>query len=143
MRFSLAFSVALGATLLLAGGAARANAANIPPRPEQFDTAGMAVGVGVICNTTAQAEHFVSLRADGAEIMLAVNEVNRKAQDQKACGLAAIAYRPSKTLETKTIQGKVVAIVQISVIAGYNGSQWMRVPSMVQYAVMENQGIAI
>lgn len=137
------FSVALAAALLFVGGVAQANAASIPPPPAQFDTAGMVVGIGVICNTTEQAEHFVSLRANGAEITLAVIEVNKKAQDQKACGLAAIAYRPSKTLETKTIQGKVVAIVQISVIAGYNGTQWMRVPSMVQYAVMENQGIAI
>ena len=137
------FSVALAAALLLAGGLAQAKAASIPPPPEPLDTAGMVVGIGVICNTTQQAEHFVNLRAGGAEITLAVTEVNRKAQDQKACGLAAIAYRADKTLETKTIQGKVVAIVQISVIAGYNGSQWMRVPSMVQYAIMENQGIAI
>jgi hypothetical protein len=143
LEATMRFSVALGAALLLVGGVAQANEANIPALPEQLDAADMAVGIGVICNTTEQAEHFVDLRANGAEITLAVSEVNKKAQDQKACGLAAIAYRPDKTLETKTIQGKVVSIVQISVIAGYNGAQWMRVPSMVQYAIMENQGIAI
>lgn len=135
------FPWAAGAALLLLGGFAQADEANIPPQP---DGDGMAVGVGVICNTSEQAERYVSLRARGAEITLAVSAVNQQVRDPKACGLAAVAFQRDKTVEAKSMQGKLVTIVRINVLAGYNGREWLRVPAMVQYAVMEAQdGLSI
>lgn len=133
-------SFAAGAALLLICGAAPAAEADDLAQP---NTGATAVGVGVICNTTEQAEQFVRLRAGGAEAAMAMDAVNRDAQDPRACGLAAVAFRRDKTLETRTVQGKLMSIVRISVVAGYNGGQWLRVQPMTQYAVMEAEGVAI
>ena len=133
--------LAAGATLLLLCGAAPAAEADNPAPGS--DASATAVGVGVICNTTEQAEQFIRLRTDGVDPSVAMSTVNARAQDPQACGLAAVAFHPDETLDTRTVQGKELSIVKISVIAGFNGAQWLRVPPMTQYAVMEAKGIAI
>jgi hypothetical protein len=130
------FSWAAGAALLLVGGIAQADEAVIPGQPDPNKTG---VGIGVICNTSDQAEHYVSLRAGGADVTPAVSAVNQEARDPRACGLAAVAFQRDKMVDAKSMQGKLVTIVRISVLAGYNGHEWLRLPAMVQYAVMEAQ----
>jgi len=135
------FPWAVAAALLLVGGVAQADEADSAPQPAAD---GMAVSVGIICNTTEQAEHYIRLRAGGADITPAVSAVNEAARDPHACGLAAIAFERDKTVETKSVQGKLVNIVRINVLAGYNGREWLRIPTQVQYAVMEAQdGLSI
>jgi hypothetical protein len=102
-----------------------------------------AVGIGVICNTSDQAEAYVKLRNDGAEITPAVNSVNAGERDPRACGVAAVAFKRDKTMDTKNQNGKLVSIVRINVLAGFDGQKWSPVPAMVQYAVIEEKGIAI
>ena len=104
---------------------------------------GPVVGVGVICNTSEQAEAFVSLRQQGQDVTPAVAQVNQTAQQPKACGVAAIAFVPDKTIGTKTVGGKLVKIVRVNVVAGYNGSGWQQVANTVQYAILEAQGTEI
>jgi hypothetical protein len=128
---------AAGAALLFICGTAQADETNPPPLPEQN---AMAIGIGVICNTTEQAERYVRLRADGAELSPAMNIVNEEAQDPQACGLAAVAFERDKTMDTATMNGKLVSIVRINVVAGYNGHEWLRVPATTQYAVVEDTG---
>jgi hypothetical protein len=122
---------------LLSGGAARAD--DVPGLPGQTGD-GPVVGVGVICNTSDQAEQYVSFRQTGQDITPAVAKVNAQSQEPRACGVAAIAFVPDKTMETKTMSGRLVKIVRINVVAGYNGSGWQRVASTVQYAIMETAG---
>jgi hypothetical protein len=133
---------AVGAALLLVCGAAQANEASLAPQP---DGNVMAVGIGVICNTTAEAEQYVKLRSGGAELTMAVNKVNAQAQDPKACGVAAVAFLRDETVGKATLNGKQISIVRINVVGGYNGREWARIPAMVQYAVMEDAeaGISI
>jgi hypothetical protein len=133
---------AVGAALLLVYGAAHAKEVNLPPQP---DGNVMAVGIGVICNTTAEAEQYVKLRSGGAELTMAVNKVNAQAQDPKACGVAAVAFLRDETVGKATLNGKQISIVRINVVGGYNGREWARIPAMVQYAVMEDAeaGISI
>src|SRR5262249_41859444 len=102
-----------------------------------------AVGVGVICNTVEQAEQFVSLRGNGARPDQAMHAVNANAQDRRACGVAAIAYFRDQTMDTMRLEDKLVQIVRINVVAGFNGSAWQRVADKVQYAVVEGGGEAI
>lgn len=103
-----------------------------------------AIGVGVICNTSEQAEHFVSLRTKGTEPKQAMDAVNAATQEPRACGLAAIAFTRDQTVDTKTVGNKLVQIVRINVIAGFNGNAWQRVTGMmIQYAVMEGEGETI
>lgn len=146
---------AAAALALLAGGAALADPFSAaithdaitrnPPvaEPDTPDTSDLQIGVSVICNTGAQAENFVKLRSRGTKIMAAVNDVNEEANDPKACGVAAIAYRRDKTMATRSLNGKLVDIVRISVLAGYNGRGWTRVRQNTQYAIVQGKGVAI
>lgn len=102
-----------------------------------------AVGVGMICNTPQQAERFVALRAQGTAAKQAMATVNKEAKDGRACGLAAIAFTRDATLDNKPIANKLVQVVRINVVAGFNGNGWQRVSNMVQYAVMEGEGETI
>jgi hypothetical protein len=136
MRIFQGLSMTAAATILLIGGAARAD--ELTSLPGQAN--GPVVGVGVICNTSAQAEQFVSLRQDGQDITPAVAKVNEQAQDPRACGVAAVAFVADKTMATKPMGGKLVKIVRINVVAGYNGTGWHHVASTVQYAIVEAKG---
>lgn len=152
MRFPYAAAAAL---TLLAGGAALAEPLNSPlnrdiitrnppmAQPGTPDETDLKVGMGVICNTSVQAESYVNLRARGTETMRAVNSINEEAKDPKACGLAAIAYRRDRTMTTKSLNGNIVDIVRINVLAGYDGRDWARIPDMTQYAIIEVEGVAI
>lgn len=121
---------------MLACGTARAEG----QPPAQGDPA---VGVGIICNTSEEARQFVDLRSRGAAPEQAMQAVNTDARDERACGVAAIAYVRDATVDTTTIEDRLVQIVRINVVAGFNGAAWQRVADMVQYAVIEGEGEAV
>jgi hypothetical protein len=123
---------------ILVCGTARANEQGQPPADGDA-----AVGVGIICNTPQQAELFVSLRSKGNQPEKAMNAVNATVAGKRACGVAAIAYFRDHTVRTTTMQDKLVQIVRINVVAGFNGTSWQGVSDMVQYAVLEGIGISI
>ena len=125
------------AAAILVCGAARAEG---PIPPVNRDAA---VGVGVICNTSEEAMQFVDLRSHGAAPDQAVQAVNANAMDERACGVAAIAYVHDGTVDTMKLENQLVQIVRINVVAGFNGSAWQRVSGMVQYAVLEGGGESI
>ena len=110
---------------------------------EPMDDGGIAIGVGIICNTPEQMERLVGLRNDGKEMKGAVVAVNDEAKDPRACGVAAVAFMSDKMIDMKNVQGKLVQIVRISVVATFDGRQWARVPVMTQYALIEPEGYAI
>jgi hypothetical protein len=123
---------------MLACGAARGEGS------EQTPTNGdAAVGVGVICNTPEEARQFVDLRSHGAAPDQAVQAVNNNAMDERACGVAAVAYVHDGTVDTMKLDNMLVQIVRINVVAGFNGSAWQRVSGMTQYAVLEGAGESI
>jgi hypothetical protein len=107
---------------------------------EPLDDGNVAVGVGVICNTPEQMERLIGLRNDGEEMNRAVIAVNDEANDQRACGVAAVAFMSDKMVDMKNVRGKLVQIVRISVVATFDGRQWARVPVMTQYALIEPRG---
>jgi len=41
------------------------------------------------------------------------------------------------------VNGKLVQIVRINVVAGYNGVGWNQIANTTQYAVIETKGLAI
>src|SRR3569623_1675064 len=93
--------------------------------------------------SAAQAGQFVELRAKGAEAKDAVAAINEQAHDPRACGLAAIAFVPEKTVQAKPVADKLMQIVQINVVAGFDGNGWQNVPAMTQFAIVEGQGESI
>ncbi len=102
-----------------------------------------AVGVGVICNTAEEAQEFVKLRSNGAEAQDAIQSVNAGANDERACGVAAIAFVRDETVHTTTLHDKLVQVVRINVVAGFNGSAWQAASGVIQYAVLEGGGESI
>jgi len=136
---------AAAAAALLIGGVARAESQDRmqDQMQRQMPARGdAAVGIGVICNTSQQAEQFVTLRRKGTEPERAMQTVNAGARDQRACGVAAIAYIRDATIETTAMRDQLVQIVRVNVVAGFNGSAWQRA-DMVQYAVLEGGGESI
>ncbi|MGH6790191.1 MAG: hypothetical protein ACRECC_10995 [Pseudolabrys sp.] len=128
---------AAAAAIFLCGGAQFSAQAQTP------ETTQPAVGVGVICNTPEQAKHFVSLRAQGDKANHAIEVINTEAKEPRACGVAAVIYLRDAIVTTGTLGGKLVQVVRINVVAGFNGSGWQRVGDMVQYAVIEGGGETI
>jgi hypothetical protein len=108
-----------------------------------LEESNIAIGVGIICNTPEQMQRLIGLRNDGKEMKGAVVAVNDEARDSRACGVAAVAFMSDKMIDMKNVQGKLVQIVRISVVATFNGRQWTRVPVMTQYALIEPKGHAI
>jgi hypothetical protein len=136
MRISWRIFWTAAAAAMIVTGLARAEPAETPADNPS-------VGVGMICNTAEQAEHYIALRAKGAEIQLAANAVNAEAHNPRACGVAAIAFIRGEVLGSKTVDGREWQVVRVNVIAGYNDTGWHRVIGMVQYAVIASQGQTI
>jgi hypothetical protein len=138
MRVSsrLTLTAAVAAFLLSGGMAARAD--DLAVGGDQ-----PSVGVGMICNTSDQAEQFLALQAKGSKADAAMKTVNAQAKNPRACGVAAIAFIRDKTLDTKTVKNKLVQVVRINILAGFNGNGWQRVSNMIQYAVIEGEGESI
>jgi hypothetical protein len=137
MRLSWAATAAALALWSLTPGSVSAET-TIP-----MDDENVAIGVGIICNTPEQMQRLIGMRADGAEMDRAVSVVNNEAKDPRACGVAAVAFMSDKMVDMKNVQGKLVQIVRISVVAAFDGKQWARVPLMTQYALIEPEGHTI
>ncbi len=121
------------AAALLVCGIARAEA---PAR----DDGSAAVGVGIICNTPEQAKRFIALQLKGRKPRAAMRMVNAEAKDARACGVAAVAFIRDRTIDTEAMRDRLVQVVRINVVAGYDGHGWQRVSNMTQYAVIEAEG---
>jgi hypothetical protein len=135
MRGLAGFTLLLASAALTLPGVARAENDTAAGEPT--------VGVGMICNTSQQADRFVALRETGTEPQKAMDIVNKEAKDARACGLAAIAFIRDATVNNKAVNNKLVQVVRINVVAGFNGSGWQPVSNMVQYAVIEGEGETI
>jgi hypothetical protein len=137
MRMILARVIPAVTAAVLVCGVAQAGEAGKPADREAT------VGVGMICNTADQARHYLAFLASGEEPKLAMNAANTEASDPHACGLAAIAYIRGETVATKSVHDKLLEVVRVDVVAGFNGSGWQRVVGLIQYAVVVAPGIGI
>jgi len=132
-------SSALLSGVILAAAAMAGGAANA----QQPIDDGAKIGVGMICNSPAQAARFVELRSQGRDGQAAMDAVNNEAHDPQACGLAAIAFTKGQTVELKPVANNLVQVVRVNILAGFDGSVWQQVTAMTQYAVMEGEGESI
>jgi uncharacterized protein YggE len=121
-------SLAIAATLLLCG-AAQAQTAQ--------QTAEPVIGIGMICNTPDQAKQVVELQSNGTGAEQAADAVNTRARDARACGVAAVAFVPDQTVDTKQVQNKLLKVMRIQIVAGFDGNDW-RPTTLTQYAIIED-----
>jgi hypothetical protein len=136
-KMRLSWAAAAAAALALCGTTPSNVSATL------MDESDITIGVGIICNTPEQMQRLVSLRTEGAEMTHAVSAVNNEVHDPRACGVAAVAFMSDKMVDMKSVQGKLVQIVRISVVATFDGRRWSRVPAMTQYALVEPNGYTI
>ena len=141
MRVSSALCIgtALGVAMLVgAGGAASAQS-----RGDDGARDAAKIGVGMICDSQAQAARFLELRATGKSADQAMAAVNKESHNPKACGLAAIAFTQDGTVDSKSVDNQLVQVVRIRILAGYTGATWQPMKNFVQYAILEAEGIEV
>lgn len=98
------------------------------------------VGQGLACNTPQQLERYVALRNGGRDARGAVEIVNAEVHDPTACGIVVVAFTNSEPVAEKTMQGRHVKMVKITVHAISNGATWQPVPDTDQYAIVADKG---
>jgi len=108
-----------------------------------FPAAAEEIGRGVICDTPEQVERFVTLRNHGTDPRDALKTVNEHAQSSTACNYAMVVFTSDKPVSDMTVNGRLVHILQITVLAFGNGSAWKRMPDMVQYTAFIEKGLVI
>ncbi|HWK96561.1 MAG TPA: hypothetical protein VNR39_14180 [Pseudolabrys sp.] len=126
--------IALGVAMLIGAGVANA---------QSRGDDGAKVGVGMICDSQAQAARFLELRATGKSADQAMAAVNREAHNAKACGLAAIAFTQDAMVDSKSVDNQLVHVVRIRILAGYTGATWQPMKDFVQYAILEPEGLEV
>ena len=94
------------------------------------------VGSTIICDTSEQARRFVTLRNDGSEAVQALQVINKEANNPTACGPAVVAFRAGETVQSERIDGKLVKVVKVTVLAYNTGAGWSPIPETVQYAII-------
>jgi hypothetical protein len=102
---------------------------------------GVTIGGAIICDTSEQAQRYVTLRNDGNEAVKALQVINTEANKASACGAAMVAFRRGETVGSKRIGGERVDVVKITVLAFKNGEAWAMVPDTEQYAIIPPPGI--
>jgi hypothetical protein len=140
MRKIFPVLLAAVAATTVVGAVARADDATAPNANSNEEAS---IGIGLICDTPEQARHFVGLRAGGVEFKAAVQKVNDEAKDPRACGVATIAYIPGKTVASQSVGAKLMQVIRVDIVAGYDGSNWQHVSGLIQYAVIEAKGLTI
>jgi len=101
----------------------------------------VSVGSAIICDTSEQARRFVTLRNDGSEAVQALQVINKEANNPTACGPAVLAFRTGETIKSERMDGQLVNVVKVTVLAYNNGAGWSPVPETVQYAIIVSTDI--
>ena len=101
----------------------------------------VSVGSAIICDTSEQARRFVTLRNDGSEAVQALQVINKEANNPTACGPAVVAFRAGETVQSERMDGKLVNVVKVMVLAYNTGAGWSPVPETVQYAIIVSTDI--
>ena len=94
------------------------------------------VGVGLICNSAAQVERYLTLHVKDESPVAAIQLVNAEAQDPNACALAAIAFVRGEQGKTLPAPGGQMKITQVMILATQTRAGWQRVPPILQYTAI-------
>ena len=78
---------------------------------------------------------------DGSEAVQALQVINKEANNPTACGPAVLAFRTGETIKSERMDGQLVRVVKVTVLAYNNGAGWSPVPETVQYAIIVSTDI--
>ena len=101
------------------------------------------VAVGLICETPQQVGRYVSLYKEGATADTAMQVVNREENNPRACRMTAAVFILGQSVETVSVDGGNVQIVEITIVAAQTKTGWRSMAPTVQYTAMfeEAQGV--
>ena len=133
MKSLLRMTVALAIVCLGVGAQAEAIHPSALPNPKAGD--GIQIGVGVICNSSDQIKRYLSVKTDSdeASIQKAVQVVNREANDERACGMAMVAFLVGNEIGNVDVTDGKMHVRQITVLAVAIDGGWRRIQDTVQY----------
>ena len=94
-------------------------------------------GTGLICDTQAQVSEYVKQATHLNNREAALEVVNKTSP--KACGIAAVVFFPGKVAGTVQTPKGLYDIVEITVVAGFDG-QWHPIPAIEQYTLVRSEG---
>lgn len=94
------------------------------------------VGVGVVCDTSEQVEHYLTLSRSNTSPETALQIINSESKGSFACGMAAIAFMPGDQIGTVEVSGGMMRIMQITVVAMETDRGWIPVPRATQYTAL-------
>jgi hypothetical protein len=104
--------------------------------PDADKNRSVEVGVGLICNSEAQVERYLSLHIKDETPDAAIKTVNAEAQDPNACALAAIAFVRGEPGKSVPAPGGLMKITQVMIFAAQTPAGWQRVPPILQYTAI-------
>jgi hypothetical protein len=116
--------------LLCAGTGANAQHAVEPQQPVPDN---VHVGVGIICDSSAQVERYLALKNDNASVEDAIKTVNTEANQSSACGMAMVAFMTGDPIAKVSVQDGTMHVTKITVLAIATEHGWQQVPGTVQY----------
>jgi hypothetical protein len=114
--------------------AANANEQNRPNADGQDRS--IELGVGLICNSPAQVERYLTLHVKDESPAAAIQLINSEAQDPNACALAAIAFVRGKPGKSVSVRGGLMKITQVMILATQTPAGWQRVSPILQYTAI-------
>jgi len=94
------------------------------------------VAVGLICDTAQQVGRYVNLYTEGASAETAMQVVNKEENNPRACRMTAAVFIVGEAVETISLSGGDVQIVEITMVAAQTKTGWRPMAPTVQYTAV-------
>jgi len=94
------------------------------------------VGVGVVCDTADQINHYLRVHKGGLAPEAAVKVVNKERKKARACGIVAAAFIKGEEVATMAVEGGMMKVFQVTIMAAVTSTGWQRVSPLVKYTAI-------
>jgi hypothetical protein len=94
------------------------------------------VGTGVLCDTKAQAEHFVAFFNESKSNDAALQQVNDEANQTNACAIDTVAYVVVEEVGKVQSKDGLLSIVSILVVGAHVNGSWIQVQPVPQFTLL-------
>lgn len=102
----------------------------------ETDRKSVEVGIGLICNSEAQVQRFLTLHLKDESPEIAIRVVNTEVADPSACSMAAIAFTRGKEATAVPAPGGQMRIIEIKIVAAQTPFGWQPVTGLVQFTAI-------
>jgi len=107
----------------------------IAAKSQQIENA-QQLGVGVICDTAEQMNHYLRVHSGGLSPEAAIKAVNKERKKPRACGIVAAAFIKGDEIATMVVEGGMMKVFQVTILAAVTRVGWQRVSPQVKYTAI-------